>query len=130
MSLPDVRRPTLLIVDDDPEVLRALAFMTDVRGYQVKCCGSAAEAISAVEPPAGFACLVIDQKLPDRQGVELLQALRLRGVNTPAILITTAPTPALRREAEALGAPIVEKPLLDDALFTGINRLARRVHPQ
>ena len=46
--------------------------------------------------------------------------------DAPAILITTGPSTDLRRKAAAAGAPIVEKPLLDDALFTQIRRLVAR----
>ncbi|MGZ9113094.1 MAG: response regulator [Brevundimonas sp.] len=125
MSVPNSEdRPTLLIVDDDPDVLRALAFVTDARGFQAECCRSAREAIAIAGPGRPLACLVIDQKLPDMPGIELLAALRGQGVEAPAILITTAPSAALRREAAAASAPIVEKPLLDEALFTEIGRLA------
>jgi hypothetical protein len=38
----------------------------------------------------------------------------------PAILITTAPDPALRHQAGAAGMSLVEKPLLGDALVEAI----------
>lgn len=127
MSAADsTNRPTLLIVDDDAEVLRALAFMTDTRGFEVERCKTAREAIARASPDRTFACLIIDQVLPDLQGIDLLATLRERGVDAPAILITTAPSAALRRQAAAAGAPIVEKPLLDEMLFTQIHRLLRR----
>lgn len=116
-------RPILLIVDDDPDVLRALAFMVDTRGFRVEHCGTAGEAIALTAAGSRYACLVIDQGLPDHRGVDLLTMLRSRGVAAPAILITTDPSGALRRQAAAAGAPIVEKPLLDDALLTHIRRL-------
>ena len=43
-------------------------------------------------PPAG--CLVIDFRLPDMNGLDLLGALRRSGETLPAILITTNITPA------------------------------------
>jgi hypothetical protein len=49
-------------------------------------------------------------------------------VGLPAILITTNPRTALRNRAAAAGVPIVEKPLLTDALLTTVhNALARQV---
>jgi two-component system, LuxR family, response regulator FixJ len=121
-SDPD-SRPVLLIVDDDPDVLDALTFMIDVRGFRVVHCGTAGEAIALAEADPGYACLVVDQGLPDHQGLDLLTMLRSRGVTAPAILITTGPSADLRQRADAAGAPIVEKPLLDDALLTQIRRL-------
>lgn len=116
-------RPVLLIVDDDPDVLRALTFMADARGFHVEHCGTAREAIALAATGRRFACLVLDQRLPDHQGVDLLAMLRGRGVTAPAVLITTEPSAALRRQAAAAGVPIVEKPLLDDALLTQVRRL-------
>lgn len=114
-------RPVLLIVDDDADVLRALGFMAGTRGYDILSCSTAAEVMSAIN--GGVACLVVDQNLPDDQGVRLIQRVRAAGLRTPALLITTGPSIALRREAAALGAPIVEKPLLDESLFQQIERL-------
>jgi DNA-binding response OmpR family regulator len=68
---------------------------------------------------------VIDQNLPDLSGVELLGRLRARGVAAPAVIITTAPSAALVRQTAAVGAAIVEKPLLDEALFARIADLTR-----
>lgn len=116
-------RPVLLIVDDDPDVLRALAFMADTRGFEVAHCRTAREAIAAVRPGRPFACMIIDQMLSDDRGIELLAMLRARGTEAPAILITSAPSDVLKRRAAAAGAPIVEKPLLDEMLFTEIERL-------
>lgn len=127
-STKESHRSTLLIVDDDPEVVRALAFMAEARGYRVSGCRTATEALATVE--SRHACLIIDQTLPDLRGIDLLTVLRDRGIDCPAVIITTAPSSALRRQAEAAGAPIVEKPLLDEALFTQIGWLLRRHSPE
>lgn len=121
--LPNPKRPVLLIVDDDSEVLRALVFLTRARGFDVRHCGTSAEALAATVE--NLHCLVIDQNLPDQTGIELLRGMRERGVTAPAVIITTAPSAALVRQAAAVGAPIVEKPLLDEALFTQIADLTR-----
>jgi len=115
--------PALLVVDDDPDVLKALSFMIEARGFLVERCTTAREAIVLADAGRTFACLVIDQKLPDLNGVDLLAELRSRGLDAPAILITTAPSAVLRRRAAAAGAPIVEKPLLDETLFNQIHCL-------
>ena len=114
-------KPRILIVDDEPEVLRALTFMAEAHGYDVQCCANAREAFVAAED--GFACLVVDLNLPDGRGIDLVEALRSRGLAAPAILVTTDPSAALRRQAGGIGAPIVEKPLLGEDLFSQIARL-------
>jgi two-component system response regulator FixJ len=68
------------------------------------------------------ACMIIDYELPGINGLQLLRALRLRHVTSPAILITTNPTRRLRAEAQAAGMPIVEKPLLTEDLERSVHR--------
>jgi len=66
---------------------------------------------------ADCTCFIIDQKLPGMSGLELVAALRRQHVDVPAILITTHPTIILRERAARAGIPIVEKPLLGNALL-------------
>lgn len=121
MSPSSTVRPVLLIVDGDAEVLRALAFMAGTRGYDVLGCATAARALAELN---GFvSCLVLDQNLPDIPGIHLLQKIRAAGMDAPAVLMTTCPSAALRSQAAAAGAPIVEKPLLDESLFEQIENL-------
>lgn len=116
------QKPLILVVDDDLPVLSSLTFVLESHGFAVCGCANACEAMAA---QAGEAvCMIVDQLLPDLSGLDLLQALRARGVTAPAILITTAPSAVLRRSADLTGAAIVSKPLLGDELFQQIRRLA------
>lgn len=121
MASPSATRPVLLIVDNDAAVLRSLAFMAGTRGYEVISCASGAEALARLDGP--LSCLILDQHLPDAPGVHLLKEIRSAGVEVPALLMTTSPSALLRRQAAAAGAPIVEKPLLDESLFEQIEHL-------
>ena len=58
--------------------------------------------------------------MPGIGGLEALRTLRARNVSLPALLITTNPNAPLRRAAKAAGVPIVEKPLICDALVQSI----------
>jgi FixJ family two-component response regulator len=62
-------------------------------------------------------CLVVDQKMPGIAGLDLIAELRDRDVTAPAILITSYPNAGLARRAAGVNVPIVEKPLLNDALL-------------
>jgi len=109
-------RSIVAIVDDDPAVLSALTFSLQVEGFTVRAYSSGAELL--VDLPCGSpGCFVIDYKLPGMNGLELLIELRHRHVASPAILITTNPSMDLRDRAAAIGAALVEKPLLGEALF-------------
>jgi two-component system C4-dicarboxylate transport response regulator DctD len=53
-------------------------------------------------------------------GLDLLASLRARGVSTPAIIITTNPSRAIRARVAASGATLIEKPLLGEGLTRAI----------
>jgi FixJ family two-component response regulator len=117
---PDAR--TVLIADDDADVLNALRFALELEGYQVGAFDTGSALLDAASAGEA-ACLVIDQILPETTGLELIMRLRARGVTAPAVLITTNLPAHLRARAQALAVPIVEKPLLTDALFSTIRIL-------
>lgn len=111
--------PTVVLVDDDADLRRALSFSLELDGFAVTSLESG-EALLLRQLPATRACLVIDEKLPGVNGLGALAQLRDRGVTLPAILITSHGRPAMHREAARLEARIIEKPLLGDALAGGI----------
>lgn len=113
--------PAVFIVDDDPAVLNSLKFSLEIEGFSVRSYPTGANLLAAGEWP-GCGCLVIDYNLPEMDGLELLSQLRIRGVAAPAILITSDPGLLLRRRAAAVGMPIVEKPLLGNALTEAIRK--------
>ena len=117
-------RKMVAIVDDDPAVRSSLQFALEIEGYEVRIFGDGAELL--VDPKiARYACLIVDQNLPVLNGLELAQRLRARSVNNPVILITSQPSESLRRRALAAGIPIVEKPLLGNALVEMIQSVLR-----
>lgn len=126
MALPAStdQSPYLLLVDDDAAVGDALKFSMELEGFQVRTYPDA-EALLAAAAMPDVGCLVIDLNLPDLDGLELLRRLRARKVGLPAVIITTNPTAIIRARALAQGTPIVEKPLLTDALLETIRGLMR-----
>jgi two-component system, LuxR family, response regulator FixJ len=62
-------------------------------------------------------CLVVDYQMPAMNGLELVSALRGRGVSIPAILITGNPTKYVRDRAAAIAVLVVEKPGLGSYLL-------------
>lgn len=111
--------PLVIVVDDDAAVCSALSFTLELEGYRVATCG-AAEDLLRMPLPNDHACLLIDERLPGRSGIEALKELRRRNVGLPAALMTTNPRSQLVRAAHIAGAPILEKPLLSDALTTWV----------
>jgi two-component system, LuxR family, response regulator FixJ len=110
------------IVDDDPAVRNSLKFSLELEGLSVGVYAGADELLSEGDL-ARFGCLIIDQHMPGRNGLDLVAELRNRQVWVPAILITTHPSRALIAQSDKAGVPIVEKPLLGNALLDKIRSL-------
>jgi FixJ family two-component response regulator len=119
----DVRSPSpsVVFIEDDPDLLCALTFAFEIEGYDVKAFCSADPALA--DDLAGAACLVIDYVLPDASGLDILKGLRRDGWEGPAVLITSHPQTRVKEFAASLGAVVIEKPLLSDELVDAVGKL-------
>lgn len=117
----------LVLVEDNPSLLAALTFAFEVEGYTVFAHESAKAALDSDVGDA--ACLVIDYRLPDLDGLELLQRLRQGGVEAPAILITGRPGEALKNRVAVMNVVLVEKPLLSNELLEAVRTAVGRPKP-
>jgi len=77
----------LLLVDDDPDLLRLLSLRLTANGYRVTAVGSAeaAQAQMAIELPA---LVISDIRLPDKDGLALFDEIRAQYPALPVILLT------------------------------------------
>jgi FixJ family two-component response regulator len=113
------KRPVIAVVDDDPAVCGSLKFALELEGFAVRTFHSGAELLRGGDLE-GFNCFVVDQRMPEMTGMELVEMLRERRILTPAILIISHPSAALNARAQKAAIPIVEKPLLGNALVERI----------
>jgi len=108
--------PVVAVVDDDMAVRGSLKFSLEVEGFSVRTFANGDDLLGEAKL-ADFACFIIDQRLPGMSGFELVAAMRRQRIDGPVILITSQPTIILRERAARAGIPIVEKPLLGNALL-------------
>ena len=111
--------PRVILVEDDEAVREALIFALEVDGFEVQGCPSG-EALLALDLPPEPVCIVVDEHLPGVSGMEALVRLRAKRRDLCALVITSYPSPELRRTARRHGVSIVEKPLIGDVLVTAI----------
>jgi FixJ family two-component response regulator len=109
----------VIVIDDDLAVRNSLKFSLEIEGLTVRSYATGAELLSAGDLDL-CSCLIVDQNMPGMNGLELIGLLRARHFAAPAILITSHPSPSLRERARTAGVPIVEKPLLGNALLDKI----------
>jgi FixJ family two-component response regulator len=81
------QRPTVLVVDDDPSVLRAIARLIRAARFDARTFERPGLLLAA-EIPKTNACLVLDVSLPEMNGVKLYEALAISGRALPVIMIT------------------------------------------
>ena len=99
----------ILVVDDEENIGRSLRLILEREGYAVKLCGSIAEAKAFPQRPDAY---LVDVRLPDGTGIDLLRWLKLNGTDAPVVMISGHGTIADAVEATRAGAfDFLEKPL-------------------
>jgi DNA-binding NarL/FixJ family response regulator len=113
------------IVDDDAIVRAWLRLSLAQSEFRVA--GEATTAADALELVRRRRpqLLLIDYRLPDRRGTELVQLFRQQGITTPVLLITAAPEPGLNEAiADAGGQGVVLKQSDPQTLLTALRSVA------
>ena len=127
-QLPASGRPgTILLVDDEPEALRALERMLRGVGYQVEAFTSARQAIKRVSA-GGVHVIVSDISMPEMTGVELLRTIRAYDADLPVVLVTGLPAIDSATDAVEYGAfKYIVKPFEAEVLRSAVER-ARKLY--
>ena len=118
---------TLLLVDDDHQVLEAMAGWLRELGYDLETASSVRAAIEAIDRKA-FDLVLADIRLQDGDGFEILDHCRRNRPSTSVIMITGFGSADAAVEAIRAGAfDFLTKPLIDEELQMAIERaLAQR----
>src|SRR6202163_4141717 len=105
----------ILILDDEPNIGSSLRLILEREGYAVTVARTLAEAKAAADRADA---LMLDVRLPDGSGIDLLRQLRERDHPAPAIMISGHATIADAVEATRAGAfDFLEKPLSRDKVL-------------
>ncbi len=114
--------PTILLVDDDAAVIRALESVGEWMKLPVRAFSSA-ESFLASDYLIAEGCLIIDIRLPGLSGLDLQNELRDRSCALPVIIISGHADVPLAVEAMTRGAlTVLEKPFSLDQLMKHIRQ--------
>jgi DNA-binding NtrC family response regulator len=103
-QLPAAKRPNkVLVVDDDRVVLRAVTQILERAGYQVVAVDDAVEGLSASKDPS-IDVAVLDIKMPNLSGMDLLKAIKSARSDVEVIMMTGFATVETAVEAVKAGA--------------------------
>jgi signal transduction histidine kinase len=118
---------TILLVDDEEGIRKVLGLSLADQGYKVHSAGSGAEALKTfdeVNPPI----VLTDIKMPDMDGITLLQKLKQRNANTEVIIFTGQGDMDLAIQSLKHDATdFVTKPIDDEILQIALRRARERI---
>lgn len=115
----------VLVVDDEPQILRALKINLSVRGYEVVTAATGAGALRAAAEQRPDV-VILDLGLPDISGIEVLAGLR-GWLTVPVIVLSARTDSADKVEALDAGADdYVTKPFGMDEFLARLRAAARR----
>jgi two-component system, response regulator RegA len=113
---------TLLLVDDDGPFLRRLARAMEARGFEVEIAESVAEGLAKTRAKAPKYA-VVDMRLQDGNGLDVIEAIRERRDDTRIIVLTGYGNIATAVTAVKLGAiDYLAKPADADEVFAALTR--------
>ena len=114
--------PTVIVVDDDVSVRRAVRRLLRSVDYEVECFSLAQEYLEH-DPPTGPACLVLDVRMPGRSGLDLQEAIAGTKHELPIVFITGhGDIPMSVRAMKAGAVDFLTKPFHDEDLLASIRR--------
>ncbi len=117
-----------LIIDDDPNILTTLKMYLEDKGLEV---------VTATSAQTGLQCfrsespgmVLLDMKLPDRNGLEVLKEMDASGIKARILMITAYATIETAVRAVKMGAfDYIPKPFSPDQLDLVLERLKRFQH--
>ncbi|HVT15143.1 MAG TPA: sigma-54 dependent transcriptional regulator [Thermoanaerobaculia bacterium] len=117
---PDSYRASVLIVDDEASIRDSLRMILEYEGYRVEEAPGGSHALARVGERIPDAVL-LDIKMPEMDGIELLRAFRERGYDMPVLMISGHADVATAVEATRLGAyDFFEKPLQRERVLVSL----------
>lgn len=84
--MSETTRPTILLVEDHPMILRVTQRMLDRLGYAVFTAVTGAEALTLCDTHPAIDCVILDLGLPDMSGADVLTELRRRREDVQVIV--------------------------------------------
>ena len=126
-----MNQPRIVIIDDDTSICETLRLYLQEQGYQASACTSAGAALQLLEQEAPD-LVILDIRLSDMDGLEVLRKIKILEPDLPVVMITAFHDLPTTAEAMRRGAfEYVHKPidigLLEEAVARGLKSGNRRV---
>ena len=117
----------ILVVDDDAIVIKSCKRILEAEGFEVSTVPSADDALEAIKN-YDFDLLLIDVKMPKRDGMYLMREVKKSRPEVPIIIMSGYPTPETIAEVLNLGANLfIPKPFRPDELMKSVREALKNV---
>ena len=104
----------ILVVDDDPIVVKSCKRILQAEGFEVFTCPSADEALQKMKQ-CDFDLILMDVKMPKHDGIFLMKEMKKYCPDIPIVVMSGYPTPETIADVAQLGAiQFIPKPFRPD----------------
>lgn len=118
---------SILIVDDDINLCEALSEELSENGYETKFVTSADDAVKAVSAPNNFDLILLDLKMPGKDGLYVLNHIKDKGLEYKVIILTAYADIKSAIDSARLGATdFVNKPYDFNKLLATIRKVLQK----
>ena len=124
MASESSNRERILIADDEEGLRELLADLLHDEGYQVGKAVNGTDALQQLTSDSSYDLVLLDLKMPDLGGLEILERLRSNNNDIPVIMITGYGTSSSAIKAMQMGAyDYLMKPFDNDEVLVTVRRL-------
>ena len=117
----------VLVVDDDPQVCKTVGMILQEHGYHVQSYTQSRQALQAVRK-GPFDIALIDIKMPDMNGLELVEKIKAEDPRVAPVVMTAYPDVQTAAETMRLGArDYITKPFREEQLLAAVERIAQEL---
>ena len=116
----------ILTVDNEPSVTLSLSYVFAGPHYEVTAAKSGNEALATLDAKADrYDVIIVDQKMPELTGVELVSAIRRRGVTSKIMVLSAQLSSEIREAYERMDVHVMfAKPFDITELRSAVDNLA------
>ena len=120
------KKPSILLVEDEENLHEALKLNLELEGYEVSSAYDGAAAIKAIQAEY-FDLLILDVMLPEIDGINITETVRLQNIDVPILILSAKNTSADRVLGLKKGADdYLTKPFNLEELILRVQKLIEK----
>jgi len=120
------KKATILLVEDEENLQEALKLNLELEGYEVSCVGDGSAALKKIKEEY-FDLILLDVMLPEIDGFDVSETIRLQNIDTPILMLSARSTSADRVNGLKKGADdYLTKPFNLEELLLRVEKLIEK----